>query len=91
MYSDTLKDFAFFQEHKIVFISVVISLTILWILWLIDNIVCVVTKFGLENLEELKNRTEEKKKETVAKLTAKQKKALKNQLSVFKKLKEIQS
>ncbi len=82
LYSDYLKDYQFFQEHKTVFIVVVTALTVLW---LIENIYCVVTKYGLENLEELRKRSQEKKEEAVGKLTPEQKKTLKNQLSVFKK------
>ena len=77
MYSDTLKDFAFFQEHKMIFIIVV---TALCVLWLFDNIFCVVTKYGLENLEEIKERTAAKKQEQLNKLTPDQKKSLKKVL-----------
>lgn len=85
MYSDTLKDYAFFQEHKIVFISVVTGLCVLW---LIDNIYCVVTKYGLENLNEIKNRLEEKKQEQLNKLKPEQKKALKDVLGKLKTTKK---
>lgn len=84
MYSDTLKDYAFFQEHKIVFIVVV---TALCVLWLIDNIFCVVTKYGLENLNEIKARVEAKTQEKLNKLKPEQKKVLKNILGGLKEKK----
>lgn len=96
MYSDTLKDYAFFQEHKLIFIIVV---TALCVLWLLDNIFCVVTKYGLENLNEIKARVEAKKQEQLAKLTPQQKQALKKLLGNLKetekgivaKLKDVES
>ncbi len=85
MYGDMLKDFEFFQAHDLTFKIVV---TVLCVIWLINNIYTAVTKYGLENLSELQQRSEEKKQETLAKLTPEQKQALKNQLSVLKKQKE---
>lgn len=85
MYGDVLKDIEFFQVHDITFKVVV---TILCVMWLINNIYTAVTKYGLENLSQLKQRSEEKKQETLAKLTPEQKKALKNQLALLKKQKE---
>ena len=81
MYSDTLKDVAFFQEHDLIFKIVV---GVLCALWLADNIFCVVTKYGLENLKELKAKSEEKKQEQLNKLTKEQKQALKQTLGGYK-------
>ena len=81
MYSDTLKDVAFFQEHDLIFKIVV---GVLCALWLADNIFCVVTKYGLENLDQLKTKSEEKKKAQLGKLTKEQKQALKQTLGVYK-------
>ena len=81
MYSDTLKDVAFFQEHDLVFKIVV---GVLCVLWLADNIFCVVTKYGLENLEELKDKSEAKKEEQLNKLTKEQKALLKQTLATYK-------
>lgn len=85
MYGDMLKDFEFFQVHDLTFKIVV---TVLCVLWLINNIFTAVTKYGLENLGQLEKRSEEKKQETLAKLTPEQKQALKSQLALIKKQKE---
>lgn len=95
LYTDTLKDFVFFQEHIIIFRVVV---TILCVLWLITNIYAAINKLGLESLEELKERSEALKNDTTDKLSNKQKKVLKNELATFtdgineciKKIKEIE-
>lgn len=81
MYSDVLKDFAFFQENVLVCRIVV---TILCVLWLINNIFTSVTKYGLENLNELKERSEQRKQEQLEKLSPEQKKTLKNTIKEFK-------
>ena len=86
MYSDTLKDIQFFQEHDLIFKIVV---TILCVLWLADNIFCVVTKYGLENLEELKTKSELKKQEQLNKLSKEQKAVLKQALAEYKKSENI--
>ena len=85
MYSDTLKDFQFFQEHDLIFKIVV---TVLCVLWLADNIFCVVTKYGLENLNQLKAKSEAKKEEQLSKLTKEQRAVLKNELGLLKESKE---
>lgn len=86
MYSDTLKDIQFFQEHDLIFKIVV---TVLCVLWLADNIFCVVTKYGLENLEELKTKSELKKQEQLNKLSKEQKAVLKQTLAEYKKSENI--
>ena len=80
LYSGYLKDYQFFQEHNIVFKVVV---TILCLLWLINNIYTAVTNYGLESLEQLRIRAEEIKVDVTNKLTPEQRKILKNTLSTF--------
>lgn len=81
MYSDTLKDYQFFQEHKTVFIVVVTGLTILWLL---HNTYCLVTKYGLESLKELELRSKRILEEQQEKLSPEQRKVLKQQLAIYK-------
>lgn len=89
LYSDSLKEYQFFQEHDIVFKVVV---TILCVLWLLNNIYTGVTKYGLESLEQLRIRAEEIKVDATNKLNPEQRKVLKNSLSTFNsKLYELES
>lgn len=81
LYTDALKDFEYFQVHDVVFKVVV---TVLCLLWLANNIFTAVTKYGLESLPQLQERSEKLKKDTTDKLSASQKTALKADLSNFK-------
>jgi len=81
MYSDMLNKYEFFVQHTLAFR---IAVTVLCALWLIDNIFCVVTKYGLESLGDLKERSEKKKQEAIEKLTPEQKATFKNTLVSFK-------
>lgn len=82
LYTDALKDFEYFQVHDTAFKVVV---TILCVLWLINNIFTAVTKYGLESLTQLQTRSEQLKEETTSKLNATQKKVLKGTLAKFVK------
>lgn len=82
LYSDTLKEIEFFQVHDIT--TKVIS-TIVAVIWLILNIYSAINHLGLENLDALKKRSEEKKQEAISKLSKEQKVALKTQLNLYKK------
>jgi len=81
LYSDALKDFEYFQVHDTAFRVVV---TVLLVLWLINNIFTTVTKYGLESLKQLQTRSEKLKEETTNKLDASQKKVLKDTLTQYK-------
>ena len=80
IYSDALKDFEYFQVHDIAFKVVV---TILCVIWLIANIFAAVNKYGLESLKQLEQRSQKLKEQTTNKLSAAEKKVLKNTLAKF--------
>lgn len=77
LYSDTLKDFPFFVEHKIICIIVATSISALW---LILELVKDFKQLGFESLSELNEKWAERKEAKANKLTKEQRKLVKGEI-----------